>query len=88
MGGPGRRPEPAPAHRPLGFLNPYLYSVGALHTGFHDVTVGNNADLETTVPGYDAVRLGSRDGLGIAGRRAACCAGLRLSGSAGGRSKR
>ena len=43
------------AHRPLGFLNPYLYAVGALHTGFHDVTVGNNADLETTVPGYDAV---------------------------------
>ena len=43
------------AHRPLGFLNPYLYELGVLHAGFHDVTVGNNADLDTTVPGYDAV---------------------------------
>jgi len=43
------------ARHPLGFLNPLLYSLGALHTGFHDVTVGNNADLETDVPGYDAV---------------------------------
>ncbi len=42
------------AHRPMGFLNPYLYALGALHFGFHDVTVGNNADLETDVPGYDA----------------------------------
>jgi subtilase family serine protease len=42
------------AGRPVGFLNPYLYALGASHVGFHDVTIGNNADLETSVPGYDA----------------------------------
>ena len=43
------------AHHPLGFLNPYLYLLGAPRAGFfHDVTIGSNADLETSVPGYDA----------------------------------
>ena len=42
-------------HHPLGFMNPTLYALGFLHVGgFHDVTIGSNADLDTTVPGYDA----------------------------------
>jgi subtilase family serine protease len=42
------------AGRPIGFLNPYLYALGAQGVGFHDVTIGSNADLDTSVPGYDA----------------------------------
>jgi subtilase family serine protease len=42
------------AHHPVGFLNPYLYALGPARLGFHDVTVGSNADLDSTVPGYDA----------------------------------
>jgi len=37
---------------PVGLLNPYLYALGAVGIGFHDVTVGNNADQG--VPGYSA----------------------------------
>jgi subtilase family serine protease len=41
-------------HRPIGFLNPYLYLLGATGggRGFHDITVGNNG-LDG-VPGYSA----------------------------------
>ncbi len=39
-------------HRPIGFLNPYLYALGAAGVGFHDVTVGNNS--LNGVTGYDA----------------------------------
>jgi subtilase family serine protease len=41
-------------HRPIGFLNPYLYLLGAAGRGrgFHDIVVGNNAFAG--VPGYDA----------------------------------
>jgi subtilase family serine protease len=39
---------------PIGFLNPYLYALGAAGVGFHDVTVGNNA-LDG-IPGYSATR--------------------------------
>jgi subtilase family serine protease len=41
-------------HRPIGFLNPYLYLLGATGRGrgFHDITVGNNAF--DGVPGYSA----------------------------------
>ena len=39
-------------HRPIGFLNPYLYALGAAGVGFHDVTVGNNTFNGVT--GYDA----------------------------------
>lgn len=46
------------AGHPLGLLNPYLYVLGALGLGFHDVTVGNNgvngvAGYNAT-PGWDA----------------------------------
>jgi kumamolisin len=37
---------------PIGFLNPYLYALGASGKGFHGVTVGNNSDNGVT--GYDA----------------------------------
>jgi subtilase family serine protease len=39
-------------HHPIGFLNPYLYALGAAGVGFHDVTVGNNS--LNGVTGYDA----------------------------------
>jgi subtilase family serine protease len=39
-------------HRPIGFLNPYLYALGPAGRGFHDITVGNNAFAG--VPGYSA----------------------------------
>jgi subtilase family serine protease len=41
-------------HRPIGFLNPYLYLLGVTGhgRGFHDITVGNNAF--NGVPGYSA----------------------------------
>jgi subtilase family serine protease len=41
-------------HRPIGFLNPYLYLLGATGhgRGFHDITIGNNAF--NGVPGYSA----------------------------------
>jgi subtilase family serine protease len=41
--------------RPIGFLNPYLYALGASGLGtasFHDITVGNNSYLG--IPGYAA----------------------------------
>ncbi len=43
---------------PIGFLNPYLYALGAVGIGFHDITVGNNgiggvAGFNAT-PGWDA----------------------------------
>jgi subtilase family serine protease len=38
-------------HR-LGLLNPYLYALGAVGVGFHDITVGNNG--QDGVPGYNA----------------------------------
>jgi subtilase family serine protease len=46
------------AGHPLGLLNPYLYVLGALGIGFHDVTVGNNG-LDgvrgyNATPGWDA----------------------------------
>ena len=42
-------------HHSLGFMNPLLYTLAPLpFGGFHDVTIGSNADLDTTVPGYDA----------------------------------
>jgi subtilase family serine protease len=37
---------------PIGFLNPYLYALGASGTGFHGVTVGDNSDNGVT--GYHA----------------------------------
>jgi subtilase family serine protease len=37
---------------PVGFLNPYLYALGAVGLGFHDITVGNNSFAG--VPGYSA----------------------------------
>jgi subtilase family serine protease len=37
---------------PIGFLNPYLYALGAARIGFHDITVGNNSFAG--VPGYSA----------------------------------
>ncbi len=37
---------------PLGFLNPYLYELGASGTGFHDITADNNS--YNGVPGYSA----------------------------------
>jgi subtilase family serine protease len=37
---------------PIGFLNPYLYALGAAGVGFHDVTVGNNS--VDGIPGYNA----------------------------------
>jgi subtilase family serine protease len=37
---------------PVGFLNPYLYALGAVGIGYHDVTVGNNG-LDG-IPGYNA----------------------------------
>ena len=37
---------------PIGLLNPYLYALGVVGKGFHDVTVGNNSD--NGVAGYDA----------------------------------
>jgi subtilase family serine protease len=40
------------AGHPLGLLNPYLYALGAVGVGFHDVTVGNNG--QDGVPGYNA----------------------------------
>jgi subtilase family serine protease len=40
------------AGHPIGFLNPYLYALGAAGIGFHDITVGNNSD--NGVPGYTA----------------------------------
>lgn len=40
------------AGHPVGLLNPYLYVLGTLGIGFHDVTVGNNA-LDG-IPGYSA----------------------------------
>jgi subtilase family serine protease len=40
------------AGHPIGFLNPYLYALGAAHIGLHDITVGNNSDKG--VPGYSA----------------------------------
>jgi subtilase family serine protease len=39
---------------PIGFLNPYLYALGAARIGFHDITVGNNSFAG--VPGYSATR--------------------------------
>lgn len=45
------------AGRPLGFLNPALYAIGAaqIQSGFfHDITVGNNA--YNGLPGYSATR--------------------------------
>ncbi len=43
---------------PIGFLNPFLYVLGALHIGFHDVTTGNNGIDGVTgfnaTPGWDA----------------------------------
>jgi subtilase family serine protease len=39
---------------PIGFLNPYLYALGAARIGFHDITVGNNAFAG--VAGYSATR--------------------------------
>ena len=48
------------AGRPLGYLNPALYTIaqGANYSrDFHDITVGNNSstDNSVNVPGYDAV---------------------------------
>lgn len=40
------------ARHPVGFLNPYLYALGAAGIGFHDITVGNNSI--GGVPGYSA----------------------------------
>jgi subtilase family serine protease len=40
------------AGHPVGFLNPYLYALGAAGVGFHDVTIGNNG-LDG-IPGYSA----------------------------------
>ncbi len=40
------------AGHPIGFLNRYLYALGAARIAFHDVTVGNNSD--NGVPGYSA----------------------------------
>jgi subtilase family serine protease len=40
------------AGHPLGLLNPYLYALGAVGIGFHDITVGNNS--QDGVPGYSA----------------------------------
>ena len=37
---------------PIGFLNPYLYALGAAGVGFHDITVGNNS-LDG-IPGFNA----------------------------------
>jgi subtilase family serine protease len=37
---------------PIGFLNPFLYALGAADTGFHDITVGDNSFAG--IPGYDA----------------------------------
>jgi subtilase family serine protease len=45
------------AGRPLGFLNPLLYAIGAAKEQsefFHDITVGNNA--YNGLPGYSAAR--------------------------------
>jgi subtilase family serine protease len=42
------------AGHPIGLLNPYLYALGKVGIGFHDVTVGNNSD--NGVPGYSATR--------------------------------
>lgn len=41
-------------HRPIGFLNPYLYLLGKIGhgRGFHDITVGDNAF--DGIPGYSA----------------------------------
>jgi subtilase family serine protease len=39
-------------HRPIGFLNPYLYALGPAGRGFHDIVSGNNAFAG--VPGYSA----------------------------------
>ncbi|HET9899302.1 MAG TPA: S53 family peptidase [Streptosporangiaceae bacterium] len=43
---------------PIGFLNPFIYALGTLGIGFHDVTTGNNgidgvAGFDAT-PGWDA----------------------------------
>ncbi len=40
------------AGHPIGFLNPYLYALGAAGIGFHDITVGNNS--VGGIPGYNA----------------------------------
>jgi subtilase family serine protease len=46
------------AGHPIGFLNPYLYALGAAGVGFHDITTGNNS-LDgipgfSATPGWDA----------------------------------
>jgi subtilase family serine protease len=45
------------AGHPLGFINPTLYKIAAsdtYHQAFHDVTVGDNANSQAGVAGYDA----------------------------------
>jgi subtilase family serine protease len=45
------------AGHPLGFINPGLYKLGAsatYHQDFHDVTEGNNSNLQAGVKGYFA----------------------------------
>jgi subtilase family serine protease len=37
---------------PIGLLNPYLYALGTVGKGFHDVAVGNNSHNQ--IRGYDA----------------------------------
>jgi kumamolisin len=47
--------------KPVGFLQPQLYAAGA-HSGFRDITQGNNGDYAAG-PGWDACTgLGSPDG--------------------------
>jgi subtilase family serine protease len=45
------------AGHPIGLLNPYLYALGSVGVGFHDITVGNNSDNGVTgytaTPGWD-----------------------------------
>lgn len=46
------------AGHPLGFINPGLYKLGASATyqqDFHDITEGNNNNLQANVKGYQAV---------------------------------
>jgi subtilase family serine protease len=45
------------AGHPLGFINPALYKIAAsdtYHQAFHDITVGNNANPQAGVAGYNA----------------------------------
>ena len=53
--------------KPIGFLNPLIYTQAVEASGFHDITEGNNGDF-SAAPGWDACTgLGSPDGAQLMG---------------------